>query len=120
MQFRAVDTFPNKKLVNTVFTNSQDISFTKEFPLFDFNIPRNFMELKPVAASPLYTVYEWHKLSHCFIGDGSEHFLVIGIFKNDANTLMTSTGKRNPNFPRIQQFFLEKSFLPSLTFGSLS
>lgn len=99
MQFRAVDTFPNKKLVNTVFTNSQDISFTKEFPLFDFNIPRNFMELKPVAASPLYTDYEWHKLSHCFIADGSEHFLVIGNFKNDANTLMTSTGKRNPNFP---------------------
>ncbi len=99
MQFRAVDTFPNKKLVNTVFTNSQDIAFTKEPPLFDFNIPRNYMELKPVVASPLYTDYEWHKLSHCFVADGTEHYLVIGNFKNDANTLTVSTGKRNPNFP---------------------
>lgn len=99
MYVRSVDTFPNKKLVNTIFTNGQDISFTKELPLFDFIIPRNYLQLKPVAVTPLYTDYNWHKFSHCFIADGTERYLIIGNFRNDANTETKSTGKTNPNFP---------------------
>ncbi len=99
MYLRSVDTFPNKKLVNTIFTNGQDISFTKELPLFDFVMPRNYLQLKPVAVTPLYADYDWHKFSHCFIADGSERFLIIGNFRNDVNTETKNTGKQNPNFP---------------------
>jgi len=98
MQVRSVDTFPNKKLVNTIFTNGQDISFTKDLPLFDFILPRNYLQLKPVAVTPLYADYVWHKFFHCFTADGSERYLVIGNFKNDANTETQNTGKINPNF----------------------
>lgn len=99
MYLRSVDTFPNKKLVNTIFTNGQDISFTRDLPLFDFILPRNYLQLKPVAVTPIYADYEWHKFSHCFTADGSERYLIIGNFRNDANTETISTGKRNPNFP---------------------
>ncbi len=99
MMVRAVDTFPNLKLVNTVFTNGQDISFAKEMPLFDFDIPRNFLTLRPVVTSTLKTNYEWHKISHCFRATGNEHYLIIGNFRNDANTDTATTKKRNPNFP---------------------
>ncbi len=99
MMVRAVDTFPNFKLINTVFTNGQDISFTKELPLFDFDLPRNFLSLRPVATNTIQSNYRWHKMSKCFTAAGNEHFLIIGNFRNDANTETVLTGKRNPNFP---------------------
>jgi gliding motility-associated-like protein len=99
MWIRAVDTFPNRKLVNTVFTNGQDIAFSSEFPLFDFDVPRNFLSLRPTVASQLQRNYEWHKVSTCFEASGHEEYMIIGNFRNDANTETSPTGKSNPNFP---------------------
>ncbi|MEO5583534.1 MAG: hypothetical protein ABIR66_12650, partial [Saprospiraceae bacterium] len=116
MMIRAVDTFPNYKLVNTVFTDGQDISFTKDLPLFDFILPRNFLALKPVVRSVIQKNYEWHKVKHCFIADGTEHYLVIGNFRNDANTETETTGKSNLNFPSglIANYAIDNVVLTSM------
>ena len=99
MMVRSVDTFPNRKLVNTVFTNGQDVAFTKSLPLFDFDVPRNYLSLRPTAVSKINQDYEWHKISECFVADGTEHYLLIGNFRIDASTETSPTGKINPNFP---------------------
>ncbi|MEO5583064.1 MAG: gliding motility-associated C-terminal domain-containing protein, partial [Saprospiraceae bacterium] len=116
MMVRAVDTFPNYKLVNTVFTDGQDVSFTKDLPLFDFIIPRNFLALKPVVRTVLQKSYEWHKVKQCFIADGTEHYLVIGNFRDDANTETASTGKSNINFPSglIANYAIDNVVLTSM------
>jgi gliding motility-associated-like protein len=98
MMVRSVDTFPNDKLVNTVFTNGQDVAFTKDFPTFDFDIPRNFLDLRPVVRSGFHKDYEWRKVKGCFKAVGNEQYLVIGNFRNDAGTESISTGKTNKNF----------------------
>ncbi len=99
MKVKAVDTFPNYKLVNTVFTNSQDVAFTREQPIFDYDFPRNFYQIRPVITSKIHLDYEWHTISKCFVADGSEQYLIIGNFHNDANTETAATGKKNTNFP---------------------
>jgi gliding motility-associated-like protein len=99
MYTRSVDTFPNNQLVNTLFTIGQDVAFVKEFPTFDFDVPRNFLELRPVFRNSLFKDYDWHKVQGCFNANGGETYMVIGNFRNDANTETVSTGKRNPNFP---------------------
>lgn len=96
---KAVDTFPNGQLVNTVFTNGQDVAFSKNFPTFDFDIPRNFMELRPTFRGSLFKDYDWHKVNGCFTADGGEKYMIIGNFRNDAGTDNVTTGKKNSNFP---------------------
>ncbi|MEP7269486.1 MAG: gliding motility-associated C-terminal domain-containing protein [Saprospiraceae bacterium] len=99
MMVRSVDTFPNYKLVNTVFTDAQDVAFTNEIPIFDFDIPRNFFSVKPIIVSQLTPDYQWHKVSSCFIASGNEQYMIIGNFRNDASTNILVNGKTNPNFP---------------------
>lgn len=99
MKVRAVDTFPNFKLVNTIFTNSQDVAFVRDQPVFDYDIPRNYLQIRPTVTSKLHADYNWHTVSACFTAEGHERYMVIGNFRNDANTETFTTGKRNPNFP---------------------
>ena len=99
MDTRAVDTFPNFQLVNTVFTDGQDVAFTKDYPLFDFDLPKHFMGLRPKFRSIFFKNYDWHKVNGCFYADGNEKYMVIGNFRSDANTEFFSTGKSNKNFP---------------------
>lgn len=99
MYVRAIDTFPNFKLVNTVFTDGQDVAFVKDFPLFDFDKPRSSLSFRPQFQSKLYKDYDWHKVSGCFTAVGNEKYMVIGNFRNDAGTEAITTGKKNPNFP---------------------
>ncbi len=99
MYTRAVDTFPNYQLVNTVFTSGQDVGFVKDFPTFDFDLPRHHMEVQPVFRSPFLKDYNWHKVNGCFTASGDERYLVIGNFRSDETTQIAPTGKRNPNFP---------------------
>jgi gliding motility-associated-like protein len=96
---KAVDTFPSGQLVNTLFTNGQDIAFTKEFPEFDIDLPRNFLKFNPKISNDLQADYNWHKLSGCFQATGGEKYLVIGNFNSNDETKTQSTKKRNPNFP---------------------
>jgi OmpA-OmpF porin, OOP family len=96
---RAVDTFPSLQLVNTVFTNGQDIAFTKEHPEFDIDLPRNFLKYNPKIRNDLQADYNWHKLSTCFNAEGGEKYLIIGNFNSNDDTKTKSTNKRNPNFP---------------------
>jgi gliding motility-associated-like protein len=99
MMVRSVDTFPNDKLVNTVFTDGQDVAFTRDFPYFEEDKYRNYLQLKPIIRSKFYKNYEWYKVNNCFIADGTETYLVIGNFRNDDNTEFSTTGKTNINFP---------------------
>ena len=51
---RAVDTFPSAQLVNTVFTNGQEVAFTKIFPTFNIDVSRTFLNLPAKEPSKLY------------------------------------------------------------------
>jgi gliding motility-associated-like protein len=84
--------------------------------LFDFNVSRNYLSLKPVVVSSIQNNYDWYKVSQCFVADGSEHFLVIGNFRNDANTETAGTGKLNPNFPAglIANYAIDNVVLTSM------
>jgi gliding motility-associated-like protein len=99
MYTRAVDTFPNFQLVNTLFTIGQDVAFSKEYPLFDFDVPRNYLKNRPVFRSLLKKDYNWYKINGCFTADGGEQYMIIGNFRNDADTEIVPTGKTNRNFP---------------------
>jgi gliding motility-associated-like protein len=116
MYIRAIDTFPNLKLVNTVFTDGQDVAFVKDFPVFDFDKPRNALGFRPNLQSRLYKDYEWHKISGCFKAVGNEKYLIIGNFRNDAGTEAISTGKKNPNFPAglIAEYAIDDVFLTEM------
>lgn len=119
MKVRAVDTFPNFKLVNTIFTNSQDVAFVKEQPLFDYDIPRNFLQIRPTVTSKLHADYDWHTVSACFKAEGNESYMIIGNFRNDANTEIFTTGKRNPNFPNglIANYAIDDVILTETNIG---
>jgi gliding motility-associated-like protein len=99
MQTRAVDTFPNFQLVNTVFTNGQDVAFVKEQPLFDVDVSRNYLRTIPKFRSTFHPDYDWHKVNGCFTAEGDEKYMIIGNFGSDENTQNKPTGKRNKNFP---------------------
>ncbi len=119
MKVKAVDTFPNFKLVNTIFTNSQDVAFVKEQPLFDYDIPRNFLQIRPTVTSKLHADFNWHTVSACFKADGSERYMIIGNFRSDANTETFTTGKRNPNFPNglIANYAIDDVILTETNIG---
>jgi gliding motility-associated-like protein len=96
---KAVDTFPSFQLVNTVFTNGQEVAFTKEYPEFDIDLPRNFLKYNAKIRNDLQADYNWHKLSGCFNAEGGEKYLIIGNFNSNDDTKTKSTNKKNPNFP---------------------
>jgi gliding motility-associated-like protein len=99
MQTRCVDTFPNYQLVNTVFSNGQEVAFVKEQPLFNVDLSRNYLRIIPKFRGALHQDYDWHKVNGCFTADGNEKYMIIGNFNPDENTQTKVTGKRNNNFP---------------------
>ncbi|MBP6795436.1 MAG: hypothetical protein KA143_10295, partial [Saprospiraceae bacterium] len=119
MKVRAVDTFPNFKLVNTIFTNSQDVAFVRDQPVFDYDIPRNYLQIRPTITSRLHADYHWHTVSACFKAEGHERYMIIGNFRNDANTETFTTGKRNPNFPNglIANYAIDDVILTETSVG---
>lgn len=99
MQTKAVDTFPNGQLVNTVFTDGQDVAFVKENPIFESDEYRYFTDIRPIIKSELHKDYDWHKVSGCFTANGDEKYMIIGNFRKEAATRYTLTNKKNKNFP---------------------
>ena len=98
MYSRAVDTFPTLQLVNTVFTNGQEVAFTKEFPLFNIDLPHTFLKYNPKVVGQLHNDYNWRKINGCFSAEGGEKYMIIGNFNGNDDTKTQSTNKRNPNF----------------------
>lgn len=119
MYTRSVDTFPNYQLVNTVFTSGQDVAFVKETPLFDFDLPRHFLEIRPVFRSKFMNNYNWQKVNGCFTASGDEVYMVIGNFRSDANTETVTTGKHNSNFPNglTSYYAIDNVVLTPMTLG---
>jgi gliding motility-associated-like protein len=99
MYTRAVDTFPTLQLVNTLFTNGQEVAFTKDFPKFDIDLSRNFLNLNAIFPSKLHNDYEWRKINGCFKAQGGEKYMIIGNFSKNDDTKTLTTGKKNNNFP---------------------
>lgn len=99
MQTKAVDTFPNYQLVNTVFSNGQDVAFSKEQPIFNVDLSRNFLRIVPQFRGTMHLDYDWHKKNGCFTAQGDEKYMIIGNFSSDEETQTKITGKRNKNFP---------------------
>lgn len=99
MYTQATDTFPTLQLVNTVFSNGQEVAFTKEFPKFNVDISRNYFNLRAIFPSKLYNDYNWHKINGCFRAKGDEKYMIIGNFSNNADTKTVTTGKKNDHFP---------------------
>lgn len=93
MSFRTIDTVPNLERVTTDFTDAQSISFSAEFPTYDWSVPNNYIRLKPVLSHGLVKDYDWHKLKGCFRANGGEKFLIIGNFKPNNETTRTPTGQ---------------------------
>jgi gliding motility-associated-like protein len=98
MQTRAVDTFPNYQLVNTVFSEGQDVAFTKEQPIFNVDISRNYLRIIPKFRGVMHQDYNWHKINGCFNAQGDENYMIIGNFSADEDTKTKTTGKQNKNF----------------------
>jgi gliding motility-associated-like protein len=96
---KSVDTFPSLQLVNTVFTNGQEVAFTKDYPEFNIDLARNYLRFNPKVTSNLQNDYNWHKLNGCFTAQGGEKYMIIGNFNSNDDTKTQSTNKRNSNFP---------------------
>jgi gliding motility-associated-like protein len=95
MSFRTLDTVPSLNRVTTDFTDGHQLAFSKDFPIYDWNIPNGFIPLAPVLSHKVVKDYNWHKLKGCFEAKGGEQFLLIGNFMDNSQTNRTPTGKKS-------------------------
>lgn len=111
MSFRLMDTVPDLNWVTTDFTNGQQLAFSKDFPIYDWNIPNGFIPLSPVLSHQVVKDYNWRKLKGCFEAKGDEEFLLIGNFMDNSQTTRVPTGKTSRSLFAVSSYILDNVIL---------
>ncbi len=111
MSFRLLDTVPDLNWVTTDFTDGQQLAFSKDFPVYDWNIPNGFIPLGPVLSHDVVKDYNWHKLKGCFVAKGDEAFLLIGNFMDNSQTTRLPTGKTSRSLFALSSYIADNIIL---------
>jgi gliding motility-associated-like protein len=98
MSFRTLDSVAHLHRVITDFSDGQAVAFSSDFPTYDWNVPNDFMHLKPILSHSLVKDYNWHKLKGCFTAVGNEKYIIIGNFRSNSETVRAPTARPNSTY----------------------
>ena len=111
MSFKTLDSVENN-WVTTHFTDNQSVAFSKDFPIYDFNVPNSAITLVPVLKTVgIIRDFKWHKLKGCFRAKGGERFLLIGNFKPNSETQRVASGLVSPTQFNSASFIIDNVVL---------
>ena len=114
MSFRTIDTV-EPSWVSTDFTDGHSLAFSKDFPIYNWNIPNIPLSLEPVLSHGLINNFKWHKLKGCFTAKGNEQYLVIGNFKENSEIIRTPTGLKNTSLYNSSSILVDNVVLTPVT-----